>query len=1811
MGNRISTSASPLSLEDLEAIARSPPPSAAAASNTATTNATPSFFFDAVTADLVAAVSALNSSVAPSGLRKSGGTPHSADNGNASTATASTTYFRKENIKAELEQQFTDVETSLHALRCVPDLSRGRRLPPHLYTPASTSESVSHTRIKSKHSTAASGALERRGSRHSDPVGGSTDAGLNNDADDRTNSSRSPLKLRRNSTSSARATKRRANSLRHGGAAAVNHRGESAADGVESPQSWIFRDVAVQPLDLTQAVDIASSEVYVVVVVQRATAMNGSFSPPANVSPLNHSPAANVFPPSLFQTSVGATGTASLTTAANTRSSSNNANASGGATGATNSAGARSSGAARTSAVAAASSTAGNTGSTGSTGSNSNSTSAEWPRDMVQVFTPRGLATLFSSDFSRPSSGAFLSGTGNIVGASPSATPRTNGSTSNRPTPRSGGGAAAPGSPRSASSLPTPRASGFHYSIHLLTGKQADALTAAAGFLVARSIEKLFLDCPDFDRRLFYHLNILKAEEAVRAYYPCIAVPEKAAIGKRGGAGYGEGAALDISRGASRASIANDGAANAGVSSSAGGGGAAAGVTGTFHNSGSGAAATIATAGKGGIQRGLGSGSISSGGGVLASVAQSSAGVSQSSSSNNLVSTTSGVSKGYSLYYITAAQEAAKELLRELLAAMRPLPVVAPRFRRASASPGSAQGSGSSSGGNAASNATVYNTEMVTVASSNPAELYSMNALFRVLSGVRVGTPRWSHGSNMTSPLSSARFTVPNTVSGGASGSGTPNLTVGMSSWHHDLLPPFRPPRRGLSASAADAHGTSATANCGAGGIGHTGDLKLPLSASSWLQGPQPLDVHAATTATTTTTTSPPASLPPPPSFTSPNSTTLRCTNWMPLPRSSSAGPGLKSKPRSAAAGHPYSPVGTAATATPPQLPLLALSSLEPKTHRPTMLNVPPKVTETATPSLVTTPQQPTEKPRFTLPLDALLPKSTASPPPPPSQPPRSSSSLVEDAEQASRAAAAVVADGEASPLKHPRSRSYHPTSKRAEAKSSGASLQTRQPHAEEQPPAASSAATNTADGAVDFILEDEDDYNEVITEQERARRLKAAQPEVTEVLPYLFVGGELAARDRAQLLLKGITHVVNTVNWCLDSFYPDAFHYLTLNLNDAADEPIFSLFAVVNAFVEKARRTNGNNGRVFVHCQQGVSRSCTFVIAYVMWKQGLCYDRAYELVRARRNVCSPNMGFVLNLRLWEAHLTTPQLNSIYAFAPYTSTSPTPFVYQLVSCYDCATVSTAGTDDVSQASRANYYQLCSDVLHRVKDYRGGAAIDSIVLDPRMCYVFLCAPRRTSATPSSTADGITAKAKSSAADKARDCVVEACFLVGATCTQKECVEQAFAAYGDLLQYGFYHGDTHASIDNAGRTVTFAPLRRVCMVPAWAAAAASTKTSTTTTPFTPPSSYSASAAATVKDAQALFARHVNGRCRIEYVPQPQWETLLSLPGLAAKLTRYVSDEDRAVAAEAARHTVREAELAKMASGQDASKARSSAAAGTAGAVDAGALTAVSPQLFNSSRLSPRAPRTPRRPQTTASSSGLVQRSSETVKPSVLAHSPPSPLPAQVHANPRTNSPSIHSGNRATVSNDVGSVPQADQPPIRLSHVLPLSNSQSLTAPQQRTAGASQGDTAASPVKLSGGDNFAFAYPFDAASKAMVADLDDLESDECYAVGFQQASGVSVYLWRGAECALEVHEVVSAFVNQMVKTSGDQAAVEAIAQSVESQAWTTCTLRLPGGDSEDGAAGGGRGNAGVPRNRVLRNVRVLFVEQGEEPKEFVTLL
>jgi protein-tyrosine phosphatase len=156
--------------------------------------------------------------------------------------------------------------------------------------------------------------------------------------------------------------------------------------------------------------------------------------------------------------------------------------------------------------------------------------------------------------------------------------------------------------------------------------------------------------------------------------------------------------------------------------------------------------------------------------------------------------------------------------------------------------------------------------------------------------------------------------------------------------------------------------------------------------------------------------------------------------------------------------------------------------------------------------------------------------------------------------------------------------------------------------------------------------------FNFQITEGQTRRNLLAdCDNECSAVCDFIFVSGAKVASSYETLVKNKISRVVNCAVTVVDNYFINdpRFTYLSLNLLDSRQDDLTWFFCEVINFVEKGRLAGQ---KTLIHCEKGVSRSCSFAIAYFMWAQGLGWRESFDVVKRGRSICAPNTGFWCNL---------------------------------------------------------------------------------------------------------------------------------------------------------------------------------------------------------------------------------------------------------------------------------------------------------------------------------------------------------------------------------------------------------------------------------------------------------------------------------------------------------------------------------------------------------------------------------------------------
>ena len=148
---------------------------------------------------------------------------------------------------------------------------------------------------------------------------------------------------------------------------------------------------------------------------------------------------------------------------------------------------------------------------------------------------------------------------------------------------------------------------------------------------------------------------------------------------------------------------------------------------------------------------------------------------------------------------------------------------------------------------------------------------------------------------------------------------------------------------------------------------------------------------------------------------------------------------------------------------------------------------------------------------------------------------------------------------------------------------------------------------------------------------QSRRNAMADSEMESSVILDFLHVAGHKVAESYDKVQEHKITRVVNCSAAIVPSYFEhlDDMTYLTLNMVDGRQDDITWFLPQVISFIEEGRQMGK---KTLIHCEKGISRSCSFAIAYLMWSTGRSWQQAFDFVKAQRPVCSPNTGFTCNL---------------------------------------------------------------------------------------------------------------------------------------------------------------------------------------------------------------------------------------------------------------------------------------------------------------------------------------------------------------------------------------------------------------------------------------------------------------------------------------------------------------------------------------------------------------------------------------------------
>lgn len=152
----------------------------------------------------------------------------------------------------------------------------------------------------------------------------------------------------------------------------------------------------------------------------------------------------------------------------------------------------------------------------------------------------------------------------------------------------------------------------------------------------------------------------------------------------------------------------------------------------------------------------------------------------------------------------------------------------------------------------------------------------------------------------------------------------------------------------------------------------------------------------------------------------------------------------------------------------------------------------------------------------------------------------------------------------------------------------------------------------------------------------------------INEVLDNIFISDAKSIFDNGAFTVQfGKLHIeaiMTLSSACIPVFSKPSssklqmdIRYKFLHMLDTESQEILSNQLLEQAlnFIEQTQQ-NEKPIPIVVHCESGISRSATVIIAYLMRKLTLDYENALEFLRQKHPTASPNKNFESQLRLYE-----------------------------------------------------------------------------------------------------------------------------------------------------------------------------------------------------------------------------------------------------------------------------------------------------------------------------------------------------------------------------------------------------------------------------------------------------------------------------------------------------------------------------------------------------------------------------------------------
>lgn len=150
----------------------------------------------------------------------------------------------------------------------------------------------------------------------------------------------------------------------------------------------------------------------------------------------------------------------------------------------------------------------------------------------------------------------------------------------------------------------------------------------------------------------------------------------------------------------------------------------------------------------------------------------------------------------------------------------------------------------------------------------------------------------------------------------------------------------------------------------------------------------------------------------------------------------------------------------------------------------------------------------------------------------------------------------------------------------------------------------------------------------------------------MVEIIPDLYLGDVAHLRNKDYVTVEKFNVIIDCNYYYRSSQNPikqyqkyGLFPDIIVKSYPIEDNHFQNPFVYYDSIYNDIETALSNNKRIYIHCEKGISRSATIVIAYLMKKNSWRFESALNYVKTKKPNIAPNSSFVKYLQTFEHNL--------------------------------------------------------------------------------------------------------------------------------------------------------------------------------------------------------------------------------------------------------------------------------------------------------------------------------------------------------------------------------------------------------------------------------------------------------------------------------------------------------------------------------------------------------------------------------------------